>query len=116
MIDRGLDTAVHGATVDDQTRCVHWHGPTDVIAIRFRCCDRFYPCRECHDDEADHAASLWPSDRDDEPVVLCGVCGGLLTTVEYRAVDACPSCGAAFNPGCRTHAHLYFEAADRTRA
>ena len=35
---------VLGATVDDQTRCVHYAGPLDIVAIRFHCCGEFYPC------------------------------------------------------------------------
>jgi uncharacterized CHY-type Zn-finger protein len=39
---------VLGGVVDDQTRCVHYHGPTDVIAMRFKCCDAYFPCLRCH--------------------------------------------------------------------
>ena len=40
--------------------------------------------------------------------MLCGVCGGELTIAEYLTTDSCTRCGAAFNPGCHLHTHLYF--------
>ena len=97
-----------GALVDDETRCIHWAGPTDVVAMRFACCDTYYPCFACHEG-AGHPAAVWPRARFDEPAVLCGVCRRELTVNEYLAVDACPHCLAAFNPGCALHHHLYFE-------
>ncbi|TBN57708.1 hypothetical protein EYE40_10085 [Glaciihabitans arcticus] len=103
---------VLGQTVDDQTRCVHWSGPTDVVALRFACCDAYYPCSECHD-SAGHPAALWPRSRFGEPAVLCGVCRHELTVDEYLAASACPHCSAAFNPGCALHHHLYFEGFSR---
>jgi uncharacterized CHY-type Zn-finger protein len=30
-----MGVVVLGKTVDDHTRCVHYRGPTDVIAIKF---------------------------------------------------------------------------------
>lgn len=102
--------AVHGLDLDPQTRCAHWHTELDVVALKFRCCDRWYACRECHDAVADHPARLWPAAERDRPAVMCGVCGGELTVVEYLGCgDRCPRCGAGFNPGCRKHHHLYFE-------
>ena len=102
---------VRGAAVDDETRCVHYRGPLDIVAIRFHCCDEFYPCFRCHADAADHAASAWPRERFDDRAVLCGVCRTTLTITAYLAADGCPSCAAPFNPGGRFHHDLYFEAA-----
>jgi hypothetical protein len=34
---------VFGKTVDEHTRCVHYATELDIIAIRFACCDRYYP-------------------------------------------------------------------------
>ncbi|MFC8730854.1 CHY zinc finger protein [Luteimicrobium sp. NPDC057192] len=99
---------VRGAVVDDETRCIHWSSPLDVVALRFWCCAVWYPCFECHEDDADHPARPRPRSAWDEPSALCGVCGHVMTTPEYRASDACSRCAAPFNPGCRTHAHLYF--------
>lgn len=100
---------VVGPVVDDETRCIHYRSPLDVIAIRFACCGEYYPCHLCHAETADHPARQWPADRRDERAVLCGVCGHELTIADYLATDDCPECGAAFNPGCRLHSHLYFE-------
>lgn len=101
---------VHGVELDEQTRCRHWHGPTDVIAIRLPCCGRYYACHECHSALEDHDASPWPRARFDEPAVRCGVCHAELSSAEYFACGyVCPRCGAPFNPGCATHHHLYFE-------
>jgi|SRR5690349_8605552 uncharacterized CHY-type Zn-finger protein len=100
---------VLGRTVDDQTRCLHYHGPTDVIAIRFACCGAYYPCFECHHEAADHPARQWPAGRCDEKAILCGVCGTELTIATYQSVPACPSCDARFNERCRLHWPLYFD-------
>ena len=101
---------VYGVNVDAATRCVHYHGPLDVIALRFKCCDHWYPCRQCHDETADHAAAIWPPTERAVRAVLCGVCGHRLRIAEYLASGArCGACGGAFNPGCARHYHLYFE-------
>jgi uncharacterized CHY-type Zn-finger protein len=124
-----------GVAVDDETRCAHYHGDRDVVAMRFACCDRYYPCAGCHEAVTDHTPERLPPDRFDEPAVLCGVCGTRLSVREYRAVltdgeadgsedeDAgeggagsgrgvadprCPDCGAGFNPGCLAHLDRYF--------
>ncbi|QYF73658.1 CHY zinc finger protein [Cryobacterium sp. PAMC25264] len=100
---------VYGAVVDDATRCVHYNGPTDIVAIEFRCCGRFYPCFQCHADAETHPLERWAPEQWAERAILCGACGHTLAIDEYRSVSGCPSCAAAFNDGCRLHAHLYFE-------
>ncbi|WP_243065094.1 CHY zinc finger protein [Humibacter sp. RRB41] len=100
---------VLGPVVDDETRCIHYRSPQDVIAIEFACCREFYPCHLCHAETAGHPARQWPVASRAEPAVLCGVCGNLLTITEYLAVDGCPACAAPFNPGCRLHTEFYFE-------
>jgi uncharacterized CHY-type Zn-finger protein len=105
---------VYGLGVGPATRCAHYAGPTDVVALRFACCDRWYPCHACHAAVADHAAAVWPRARFDEAAVLCGACGHRLTARAYlrlgRDAPRCPACHAPFNPGCARHRHLYFEA------
>jgi uncharacterized CHY-type Zn-finger protein len=132
---------LRGVAVDPETRCAHWDDPVDVVALRFGCCETYYPCDACHDAATDHEAEPWPRDRFGDPAVLCGVCGATLSASEYldggdethlgddseghglsgdrassddgRAEpdgDACPRCGADFNPGCRAHRDRYFEA------
>ncbi|MFX7013348.1 CHY zinc finger protein, partial [Acinetobacter baumannii] len=51
--------------------------------MRFACCDRFYPCFECHRAVADHPPIVWPLSRSNEAAVLCGACGRLLSATEY---------------------------------
>lgn len=103
---------VHGIDLDAHTRCVHWHSVRDIVAIRMKCCRRYYACRECHDALESHAAETWPRTERDQKAVLCGACGEQLTIAAYLGgEDVCPACGSEFNPGCRAHRHFYFETA-----
>lgn len=103
---------VHGLDVDGATRCRHYHGPLDVIALRFACCGEYFPCFECHAAVTDHAPQRWPAGEHHREGVMCGVCGHRLTIRAYLGSgSACPSCAAGFNPGCAHHHHLYFEPA-----
>lgn len=99
---------IFGRTVDDQTRCIHYHTQEDVIAIKFKCCRRYYPCHLCHE-EAHHRAQTWPRNEWSEPAVLCGVCKGEMSIHTYLATSSCPYCGARFNERCGAHTHLYFQ-------
>lgn len=101
---------VHGLPIDGQTRCVHFSDAHDIVAIRFACCRRFHPCHACHEAVADHPAEVWAVERFAEHAILCGACGSTSTIARYLDADRCPACDAAFNPGCRTHRHLYFAA------
>ena len=101
---------IKGKLVDDETRCVHYHSPLDIIAIKFRCCDEYYPCFSCHDEEAGHKAEVWKRNEFEIKAILCGVCKTELTIAEYLSCNnQCPVCKSAFNPGCSNHYHLYFE-------
>ena len=100
---------VHGRTIDGETRCVHYGTALDVVAIRFRCCDRDYPCISCHAEAETHPVLRWPALQWQENAILCGVCRTELSIDAYRVAAACPACGAGFNPGCATHFPLYFE-------
>ncbi|ODR80497.1 hypothetical protein BG842_13480 [Haladaptatus sp. W1] len=103
-------TAVHGVDVDAETRCAHYDTERDVIAIRFPCCEEYYPCFRCHDAVADHPREPWPEDERDTEAVLCGVCGAELTITAYLDCGSrCPDCDAEFNPGCANHYALYFD-------
>lgn len=104
--------AVHGVNLDAQSRCVHFHGPTDIVAIKFKCCDVYYACNDCHAALSGHVPAVWPRTQWDHRAVLCGQCGHELTVDAYlRAASRCPECDAAFNPRCALHHHLYFETA-----
>ncbi len=101
---------VLGLALDAATRCQHWHGPTDIIAIRMACCNKYYACYECHAALAGHAAQPWPASAFDTAAVLCGACGAELTIRGYLDCgNRCPGCAAEFNPRCALHHHLYFE-------
>ncbi|WP_092800561.1 CHY zinc finger protein [Klenkia marina] len=97
-----------GRLVDGQSRCEHYRTELDVVAIRFACCTPFWACHLCHAACADHPAVVWPADDRGAHAVVCGVCRSTLSVTDYVDADGCPSCGAAFNPGCRLHHHLYF--------
>ncbi|MCL6442191.1 MAG: hypothetical protein K6T83_01785 [Alicyclobacillus sp.] len=101
---------VYGVNVDSQTRCQHYHLDIDVIAIKFPCCGRYYPCHLCHAELADHPAEQWTVSDFTTKAILCGCCGEELAIEAYLScTSTCPACGAAFNPGCRKHGHLYFQ-------
>lgn len=101
---------IFGIDIDAETRCAHWKSPTDIIAIKFKCCGRWYSCFDCHSAVAVHEHEVWPNDKFDEKAILCGSCGKQLSVDEYLVSrNVCPRCTAPFNPGCAKHYHLYFE-------
>lgn len=100
---------VKGKPVDDQTRCTHYHSALDIIAIKFKCCNTYYPCFYCHEGIAGHAAELWSRNEFDTKAILCGVCRQEMTINEYQQCNyQCPHCSSSFNPKCANHNHLYF--------
>jgi uncharacterized CHY-type Zn-finger protein len=100
---------VWGQTVDEQTRCVHYRSHKDIIAIKFACCGRYYPCHLCHEEAESHQAMQWQIKERGTKAILCGACSTELTVAEYLKTDRCPYCCAPFNERCGLHAHLYFE-------
>lgn len=101
---------VKGNGIDAETRCSHYHSPLDIIAIKFYCCNTYYPCFDCHKESGCGNPAVWPADQFDKKAVLCGSCGYELTVNEYKACQSvCPNCAAKFNPGCGLHWELYFE-------
>lgn len=101
---------IKGKPVDNQTRCEHYNSPLDIIAIKMKCCNAYYPCIHCHNETTDHAAELWRYNEFDSKAVLCGACKSELTITQYLLSGyACPFCNAAFNPKCSNHNHLYFQ-------
>lgn len=107
-----MHPSVNGVSLDPETRCGHYDGPLDIIAIKMRCCHAYYACRECHDELAGHAAAVWPVAEWGNAAILCGACDVELSVRDYLGcANRCPSCAAPFNPGCANHHHLYFEQA-----
>ncbi|SDI98700.1 CHY zinc finger protein [Natribacillus halophilus] len=100
---------VYGKLTDRQTRCVHYATAKDIIAIKFHCCGKYYPCYQCHRECEDHPISVWKKDQFDERALLCGVCGYEHTIRAYFGTDHCLHCHALFNEGCKYHYHLYFD-------
>lgn len=104
---------VRGVGIDPETRCEHYDGVNDVVAIRFPCCERYYACWECHESISDHEAEVWGRDSNDRLAILCGACGCQLPIARYLTdPTTCPKCEANFNPGCIDHHHRYFEPRD----
>ena len=102
--------SVRGIDVDPQTRCAHWHSELDIIALRMKCCGNWFPCYDCHTETTSHTGAVWPLDERATEAILCGACGHTLTIQDYLACEStCTACATPFNPGCATHAHLYFE-------
>jgi uncharacterized CHY-type Zn-finger protein len=101
---------VRGVSLDSQTRCEHYHRPTDIVAIKMKCCGLYYACKDCHLTLADHPIAVWPETEWNQQSVLCGACDATLTILQYMQGDSrCPVCGAQFNPRCRNHYHHYFQ-------
>ncbi|WP_059105132.1 CHY zinc finger protein [Shouchella shacheensis] len=100
---------IAGFPVDSETRCKHYRGDSDVVAIKFACCNTYYPCYKCHEEGADHAIQVWPKTLFSEKAILCGVCKTEHSIETYMHVHACPECGVPFNENCAFHYPLYFD-------
>ena len=101
---------VNGTDVDNQTRCSHYDSDIDIIAIKFKCCQRWFPCYKCHTEHTEHSPEVWSVSESNTPAVLCGNCGHQLTITEYfQCESVCPKCRSGFNPRCALHYNLYFE-------
>lgn len=97
--------------IDHETRCKHYAGPLDIIAIKMKCCHDYYSCYYCHEEAASHEAEVWKQTELEQKAILCGSCKAELTIIQYLSSgSACPACHAGFNPKCANHYHFYFEA------
>jgi uncharacterized CHY-type Zn-finger protein len=100
---------VRGLNLDPQSRCLHYHSPLDIIAIKLKCCGHYYACKDCHETLAGHAIEPWPQSEWHQEAVLCGNCRAQLTIHAYlQSNSRCPNCNSPFNPACRNHYHFYF--------
>ncbi|RHW34685.1 hypothetical protein D1B33_13620 [Lysinibacillus yapensis] len=100
---------VYGSVVDGETRCTHYHSRKDIIAIKFKCCNRYYPCYRCHEEDANHEIEQWAKEEFGNKAILCGHCQTELTITEYMQSSRCPNCNHLFNEGCAAHYPLYFQ-------
>ena len=83
---------VYGQLVDDETRCVHYRGEKDIIALKCAKCLKFYPCYQCHNEAEDHNFEPCLASQFDEHTIFCGHCKQTLSIETYLSVDACPHC------------------------
>ena len=105
-----MNEKVYGKVIDGHTRCIHYHANNDIIAIKFKCCEKYYPCHACHDECSNHQAMVWPKSEFDQKAILCGNCKEELTIKEYLDCGSkCPKCNASFNPKCELHYSKYFD-------
>ncbi|MFJ5766712.1 CHY zinc finger protein [Lysinibacillus sp. NPDC093210] len=100
---------IFGPVIDDETRCIHYHTEKDIIAIKFACCERYYPCYKCHEEHAQHAIKRWQQAQFHTRAILCGHCKHELTIYDYMQSSSCPQCKKAFNARCANHYPIYFE-------
>jgi len=101
---------VKGKLVNGRTGCVHYHSLADVIAIKFKCCNEYYPCYYCHEEVAGHQSEKWEKNEWGRKAIFCGVCKSEMTIERYLKCNyQCPFCKIQFNPNCSRHNHLYFE-------
>jgi uncharacterized CHY-type Zn-finger protein len=101
--------AVRGVALEAQSRCAHWHGANDILAIKFFCCGEYFACYDCHAELAGHPAQVWPHERFGQMALMCGACGHQQTITSYLGdYSRCPQCRAEFNPRCALHHPLYF--------
>jgi uncharacterized CHY-type Zn-finger protein len=110
IIKQKNNISVKGKTIDNQTRCGHYHSDLDVIAIKFKCCENYYPCYFCHEETENHQVEIWKKEEFETLAILCGVCKHEMTINEYlNCHNICPFCQTFFNPKCENHYHFYFE-------
>lgn len=100
---------IYGQLLDNETRCVHYHGETDIIALQCAKCRKFYPCYQCHNEAEDHLFQVWQSHEFIEQAIYCGHCHSTLSITTYLKSTKCPRCQHPFNPNCAKHYHLYFQ-------
>lgn len=97
---------IYGQELDNQGRCLHYHGPTDVVALACARCQRYYACYKCHDGIEGH--DFKSTDKNFSYPVMCGICSFKLSFLDYKK-GSCPYCKHGFNPKCQNHETIYFK-------
>src|ERR1700723_2096011 len=91
---------VRGVNLDAQTRCEHYRGSTDIIAIKMKCCGEYYACKDCHQSLARHPIEVGPKSECAQTPSPRAPAPTELTINQYMHCDSrCPNCRAPFNPG-----------------
>lgn len=108
-----MNQLVRGFPIDNETRCIHWKGPNDIIALKFKCCPTvFFPCYTCHNVATTHKIEKFDLNIDyNVKCILCGHCKSQLTFKQYTTFQndlQCPMCKHKFNQSCKLHYNLYF--------
>ena len=98
-----------GLLVDDESRCIHYHGEKDIVSLQCYECKKYYACYQCHNAMETHIFSPYPLTLAEDRPILCGVCKRIMTFQEYQKQIACPYCKSPFNPGCKQHYSYYFK-------
>jgi uncharacterized CHY-type Zn-finger protein len=105
-----MQIIIKGNLVDDNSRCVHYHSAEDIIAIQFKCCNQFYACIFCHNENETHLPEVWKKEEHENEAVLCGNCKTTMSIKDYlNCENSCIVCNSLFNPKCVNHHHFYFE-------
>jgi len=95
--------------IDNEGRCKHYHGENDTTLLKFKCCNKYYPCYKCHSENEIHEVQLWKKEEFHKKAILCGVCKKELTINDYLHMETCKYCNITFNPNCSKHYIKYFD-------
>ncbi|MCB5153661.1 CHY zinc finger protein [Streptococcus mutans] len=99
---------IYGDLIDKETRCIDYHGPTDIVALKCFACQKYYPCFLCHNRHETHNFQAYLEKLKKDKVVFCGSCQRELTIEAYKEKGTCPFCHHLFNPNCKVHYNHYF--------
>ena len=75
---------IYGDLIDKETRCIDYHGPTDIVALKCFACQKYYPCFLCHNRHETHNFQAYPEKLKKDKVVFCGSCQRELTIESYK--------------------------------
>ncbi|KAH3900132.1 Hot13p SCDLUD_003100 [Saccharomycodes ludwigii] len=106
-----MSKLISGKLVDEKSRCIHWHGDLDIIALKFKCCpNTYYSCYTCHQELCNHKVEKYNRLDNKVNLIICGNCRKEFTFQEYVTSDyKCLNCKQKFNPGCKLHYDMYFK-------
>lgn len=110
MVANNFKNKVHGLGLKSDLRCAHYSTSLDIVAIQFKCCEKFYACIKCHDAHQKHKADRWIVEDRNKKAIQCGKCASLISIKAYlTGAFKCPCCKSQFNPRCKSHYAYYFD-------